>query len=104
VGEQVGDCNRNGVLVNGKCVCDAAWKNGDCSTLALLPAKAENLGAIYPNATTSSWGGTITYGEDNLYHFIVSEMADHCGLGTVLSILNRLVPSLLGLKPNNKCN
>eukprot|EP00037_Helgoeca_nana_P034640 m.422220 g.422220 ORF g.422220 m.422220 type:complete len:511 (+) comp36686_c0_seq1:169-1701(+) len=78
-------CNRNGVVgAGGGCVCDSAWSGlHDCSQLAVLPANPANLGAIYPpTRNTSSWGGTVTKGADGLWHLLVSEMAEGCGLAT----------------------
>eukprot|EP01079_Euglenida_sp_SAG-EU17-18_P002250 gene2250-3122_t len=75
-------CNRNGVArPDGSCQCDAAWQGSTCNSLALQPASGANLGAIYPNETTSSWGGTIQRGADRMYHLVVSEIAAGCGLG-----------------------
>ena len=78
-------CSRNGVaLPGGGCRCDAAWAGGECGTLNLLPALANNLGTIYPGPdshSTSSWGGTVSKGEDGLFHLLVSEMLGGCGLG-----------------------
>eukprot|EP00039_Didymoeca_costata_P021689 m.345194 g.345194 ORF g.345194 m.345194 type:complete len:416 (-) comp25875_c0_seq1:73-1320(-) len=74
-------CNRNGVLVNGECHCDSAWRGSTCNTLALGPANGANFGTIYPQTITqSSWGGTISQGDDGLYHLLVSEISQHCGL------------------------
>eukprot|EP00040_Diaphanoeca_grandis_P025436 m.140917 g.140917 ORF g.140917 m.140917 type:complete len:549 (-) comp30149_c0_seq1:183-1829(-) len=91
-------CNNNGLITaNLKCECDAAWMGDRCTELAFLPANGypssstspspltstPGPGAIYPSMhNVSSWGGTLTYGTDKLWHLLVSEMADHCGLQT----------------------
>jgi hypothetical protein len=55
------DCQLNGECVDGHCVCDDAWSgNKNCSTLALLPAKAKNgYGAV--GSKSSSWGAGVDY-------------------------------------------
>ena len=99
-------CSRNGVaLPGGGCRCDAAWVGLECETLNLLPAQAENLGTIYPGPdshTTSSWGGTVSKGEDGHFHLLVSEMLGGCGLGAWQRnsvIRHATSPTIDGVRP-----
>ena len=76
------DCQLNGLCTAGKCVCDPAWKGGNCSTLNLLPAKMQNgYGSLGSN--TSSWGGGVLQDpKSGKWFMFVSEMNMGCGLGT----------------------
>lgn len=81
------ECNANGVYdaKSNTCVCDKAWRGDECERLALLPLPHKTLGTIYPGInshTTSSWGGSVILGEDGLYHLLVAEFANSCGLAT----------------------
>lgn len=72
------DCSLNGVCTSGACVCDAAWTNGNCSMLAMLPAKQ-----CYPDASlgcgffegehTTTWGGSIIKGGDGRWYMLAAE-------------------------------
>ena len=52
-----GDCQLNGLCTAGGCVCDAAWKGANCSTLNLQPAKFGNgFGRCHPRGLAFSLG------------------------------------------------
>jgi hypothetical protein len=70
------ECSLNGLCVNSKCECDAAWHGATCNVLTLLPAATEN-GYRQPN--TSSWGGSVIRDGDT-YHMFVEELVYSCGL------------------------
>jgi hypothetical protein len=76
------DCQLNGLCTGGTCVCDAAWKGSNCSTLNLLPAPMENgYGSLHSNI--SSWGGGVVHDpKSGKWIMFVSEMDKGCGLGT----------------------
>ena len=75
-------CSLNGVLVGGKCKCDAPWKGANCAKLDILPKKKGSLPAygFAPNVT--SWGGNIIKNDAGSYDLWVSEMVGKCGLKT----------------------
>ena len=76
------DCSLNGACVARRCVCDAAWRGDRCSTLALLPTRADaGLRAVDGGVNTSSWGGSVLWDEaSGLYYMWASEMKAHCGI------------------------
>ena len=56
------------------------WRGSSCSTLDLLPARAD---AGYKVAGRSSWGGSILQDDDNgTWHMFVEEIVEGCGLNT----------------------
>jgi hypothetical protein len=74
------DCQLNGECRNGHCLCDAAWSgNGNCSKLALLPAKLKNgYGSV--GSPRSSWGGGVFQDpKTNLWIMGISDYALGCG-------------------------
>ena len=80
-----GACSLNGFLAGGRCVCDKGWTGSDCGALKLGPTADNRVdaGRIYPPSAskTSSWGGGVVQ-RDGKFHLYVSEMSQHCGLGT----------------------
>jgi hypothetical protein len=82
------DCSLNGQCLGaGTCACHPGWKGVDCGVLNLGPTGDSpapgGTGRIYPAAgsNSSSWGGGVVF-RDGKYHLYVSEMGEHCGLGT----------------------
>jgi hypothetical protein len=75
-------CSLNGVLVGGKCKCDAPWRGSVCAKLDILPKKKGGLPAygFAPNVT--SWGGNAIQNDAGGYDLWVSEMVGGCGLNT----------------------
>lgn len=76
------DCQLNGLCTNGVCVCDAAWKGANCSSLNLQPAtRANGFGHLASNR--SSWGGgVIRDPKSGKWIMFLSQMNMACGLGT----------------------
>lgn len=80
-------CSLNGILerASSSCKCDPGWAGSDCGALNLGPTADSAVGAgrIYPPSTskTSSWGGGVVQ-RGGKFHLYVSEMSEHCGLGT----------------------
>ena len=76
------DCQLNGVCVDRKCECDAAWRGDHCSRLALLPAKKDGgYGSLH--SATSSWGGGVHWDpHSGRWAMSVDEFDRHCGLQT----------------------
>lgn len=64
-------------------MCDAAWMGVDCSLMNLMPA---NVHPAYPSPaifnSTTSWGGSVSLGDDERYHMFAAEMANGCGLNS----------------------
>jgi hypothetical protein len=76
-------CSLNGILVGGKCKCDAPWKGANCAKLDILPKEKGSLPAygFAPNVT--SWGGNVIKNDAGSYDMWVSEMVGkNCGLKT----------------------
>lgn len=75
-------CSLNGVLVGGKCKCDAPWKGAVCAKLDIRPKKKGTPPAygFAPNVT--SWGGNVIRNDAGSYDLFVSEMVGGCGLNT----------------------
>ena len=74
------DCSFNGGCQNGRCRCDPAWHGQQCSTLNLLPARrGAGLNTTDDGGPISSWGGTVTKGDDGLFHMFVAQFTRHCG-------------------------
>lgn len=79
------DCQLNGVFVGGACKCDIGWTGPSCGKLDLDPNPVVAYGYGSPNdPTTSSWGGgpPVYDPVKKNYHLFVTEIADHCGMGT----------------------
>lgn len=77
------DCRLNGACVDGRCVCDQGWKGQFCQSLVVSPATLAYgfNNTLTPN--TSCWGGGPPYRDQNgTYHLFVTELANHCGMGT----------------------
>jgi hypothetical protein len=82
------DCQYNGECHGSRCVCDAAFRGGNCALLHSLPT----LGATYPAAVgtvatgagsgaISSWGGRPVYvRKDRTWHLYVTELQYGCGM------------------------
>ena len=63
------DCSYNGACQTSRCSCDPGWRGERCSTLNLLPARpGAGLNVSDAGGPLSSWGGTVTRGDDGLYH------------------------------------
>jgi hypothetical protein len=78
------DCSYNGVCTNNLCVCQRAWKDDRCQTLALLPTtRRAGLRATDGGKNTSSWGGSVLLdNKTGLMHMWASEMEAHCGISS----------------------
>ena len=88
------DCRLNGVCTAGACVCTAAWRGANCSTLALQPTAA--MGDLrQPNVST--WGmGSVHVGGQ--WHGYFAEMEEGCGLTSWQS--NSLIAHAVAPSPN----
>jgi len=79
-------CNYNGQCMAGKCKCTMQWKGQNCDELNLLPTSQalgyHGLGELGP---LSSWGGSVLYGDDGLYHMYAAEIEGSCGMNVWLS-------------------
>ena len=77
------DCNLNGKCTIGKtCVCVTPWTGNDCGELDFLPAVSPD-GALYRKANTSSWcASTVQDVSTGLWHAVVAQMSDNCGLNS----------------------
>lgn len=76
------DCNLNGVCTSNLCVCATPWKGSDCGELDLLPANAPD-GALYRQPNISSWCASTVHDDvTGLWHAVVAQMSDNCGLNS----------------------
>jgi len=74
------ECSFNGECQDGRCRCDMAWRGQRCATLNLLPARpGAGLNVTDAGGPLSSWGGTVTKGDDGLHHLFVSQFVRNCG-------------------------
>ena len=75
------DCDLNGVCTDSVCHCDPGWLGADCGRLDLRPGPVQN-GYNLNQEGTSSWCNSIVKdpSKDSLYHLIVSEFTNQCGL------------------------
>ena len=77
------DCSLNGVCSHGSCNCRPQWNGLRCETLVLRPAtRGAGYRGVDGGANTSSWGGAVLRSDDGRYHMWVSEITEHCGIGT----------------------
>ena len=71
------DCQLNGLCIDRKCACLAAWEGANCSLLATRPSH----GPAHGLANVSSWGGRSYLWEgDGLWHGFFSEFGGSCGM------------------------
>ena len=93
------DCSLNGVCntQTGVCACDKPWIGNidgsntlpDCGFLDFLPSPVSSCGpaCVFHGGPSSvdtswtSWGISVLSADDGLYHGMVAEMANECGLG-----------------------
>lgn len=76
------DCNLNGVCAaSGVCACVAPWTGEDCGVLDFLPARAPD-GALYRRENVSSWCASTLRDDAGVWHAVVAQMSDHCGLNS----------------------
>lgn len=119
------DCFLNGVCTNGNCACDPGWTGislsinynffypisllyfininvlilftgSNCSTLAFQPAPIIGAYGYSPNIT--SWGGVPVL-VNGVYHLLVTEIVDGCGLctwGSNSRVIHATSSTLLG--------
>lgn len=75
------DCNLNGACSSGTCACVAPWTGADCGALDFLPARAPD-GALYRRENVSSWCASALRDDAGVWHAVVAQMADNCGLNS----------------------
>lgn len=75
------DCNLNGLCSSGTCACVAPWTGATCGALDFMRARAPD-GALYRRANTSSWCASALRDDAGVWHAIVAQMADSCGLNS----------------------
>ena len=75
------DCNLNGACASSACACVPPWRGADCGELDLLPARAPD-GALYRRENVSSWCASTLRADDGVWHAVVAQMADNCGLNS----------------------
>jgi hypothetical protein len=74
-------CQLNGLCVDNRCQCDAAFTGANCSVLHRRPAR-HGAGYSSLHSNFSSWGMSVTYDtNEGDYVGFASEMALGCGLG-----------------------
>jgi len=81
------DCNWNGKCVDtDHCECRPGWTGDFCDVLDLRPTNPK-AGYQYfvDGQNVSSWGGSVVYGNDGLYHMYAAEMSGFCGLSVWLA-------------------
>eukprot|EP00041_Stephanoeca_diplocostata_P018984 m.402477 g.402477 ORF g.402477 m.402477 type:complete len:363 (+) comp21179_c0_seq3:120-1208(+) len=74
------DCSLGGTCVAGKCSCFSTWTGQNCSILNL--GEGQNIKAFDRPKNQSSWGGSVIWGDDGLYHMYAADMTKHCGLNS----------------------
>jgi len=74
-------CNLNGACSAGTCACVAPWTGTDCGLLDFLPARAPD-GALYRREGVSSWCASTLRDDAGVWHAVVAQMADNCGLNS----------------------
>mmetsp|Transcript_20302 Transcript_20302/g.24631 ORF Transcript_20302/g.24631 Transcript_20302/m.24631 type:complete len:438 (+) Transcript_20302:174-1487(+) len=81
------NCSYNGKCINMKgdnisCKCDIGWKGKYCHQLRLGKCKNfTGLNELHREINrTSTWGGSVLKGEDELWHMWASEISRHCGI------------------------
>jgi hypothetical protein len=73
-------CSYNGRCTSGVCECDPAWHGEQCATLNLMPAHhGAGLNVSDADGPLSSWGATVTRGDDGVYHMYAAQFVQHCG-------------------------
>jgi len=74
-------CSLNGACVSGACACVPPWAGPACGALDFLPARAPD-GALYRRANVSSWCASALRDDAGVWHAVVAQMADNCGLNS----------------------
>ena len=79
-----GECTSVSATDGGPvCSCDSGWQGKYCEQLDLLPAhNGSGLSHLLhdPARRTSTWGGSVLWGDDGKYHMWYSEISRHCGI------------------------
>ena len=73
------DCGFNGEcnVRSGACECAPPWKGPECQVLNLKDASP---GLHEGDRSTSTWGGSVLYGDDGRLYMYAAEMVGHCGI------------------------
>lgn len=75
------DCSLNGKCASGACRCRTGWTGTSCGHPDFLPlANPNTSGYPLPVGVSSVWGGSITEGEDKLWHMYTAQMVENCPL------------------------
>jgi hypothetical protein len=72
-------CSLNGACTAGTCVCVAPWRGADCGELDVLPAATPD-GALFRRANVSTWCASTLRDGAGVWHAVLAEFADNCGL------------------------
>ena len=75
------DCNLNGACASGACSCVPPWTGADCGALDFERARAPD-GALYRRDNISSWCASALRDDAGVWHAVVAQMADNCGLNS----------------------
>ena len=71
------DCGYNGACTGGACRCEPPWTGPECQVLRLKDVAP---GSGLREDATSTWGGSVLYGDDGRLYMYAAEMVAHCGI------------------------